>query len=289
VGEYGKEHDQLTSLSYYGFRFYDRLTLTWTQADPLYRLVPDLAWDEPRRANLYSFSLNNPLRYIDPDWLEGYDQTYSRACGVTAQGTTFGPAPEPSGGWMEQLSDFAFYETPAGAILTATYEHGPVVGAAVAAYEVSAGTIGVAVNIASSLVQDVIDDDESSPDSAEYDPESLPGPGLPRIHRAPDVVTANGQRATADGTRITGSGHEQTNYSNSSTRKKAIDGAKAQGSGRIATDKANPVQPKHHHAVDQKGRRIRGPKKTHWNKRGDKPSKPKPPDPKPKRDPSNRR
>jgi RHS repeat-associated protein len=63
----GKEHDQLTSLSYYGYRFYDRLTLTWTQADPLYRFVPDLAWDEPRRANLYSFSLNNPLRYIDPD------------------------------------------------------------------------------------------------------------------------------------------------------------------------------------------------------------------------------
>jgi RHS repeat-associated protein len=64
---HGKEHDQLTSLSYYGYRFYDRLTLTWTQADPLYRFVPDLAWDEPRRANLYSFSLNNALRYIDPD------------------------------------------------------------------------------------------------------------------------------------------------------------------------------------------------------------------------------
>ncbi len=68
----GKEHDQLSSLSYYGFRFYDRLTLTWTQADPLYRFVPDLAWDEPRRANLYSFSLNNPLRYYDPDGREPY-------------------------------------------------------------------------------------------------------------------------------------------------------------------------------------------------------------------------
>ncbi len=63
----GKEHDELTSLSYYGFRFYDRLTLTWTQADPLYRFEPDLAWDEPRRGNLYTFSMNNPLRYLDPD------------------------------------------------------------------------------------------------------------------------------------------------------------------------------------------------------------------------------
>src|SRR5262245_24303632 len=64
---YGKEHDELTSLSYYGARYYDRLTLSWMQADPLYRFVPDLAWDEPRRANLYSFSLNNPLKYYDPD------------------------------------------------------------------------------------------------------------------------------------------------------------------------------------------------------------------------------
>lgn len=63
----GKEHDELTSLSYYGARYYDRLTLTWTQSDPLTRFAPDLAWDEPRRASLYTFSLNNPLKYYDPD------------------------------------------------------------------------------------------------------------------------------------------------------------------------------------------------------------------------------
>ncbi len=63
----GKEHDELTSLSYFGFRYYDRLTLTWTQADPMYRYAPDGAWDEPRRASLYTYTLNNPLRYLDPD------------------------------------------------------------------------------------------------------------------------------------------------------------------------------------------------------------------------------
>jgi RHS repeat-associated protein len=63
----GEEHDEFTSLSYYGARYYDRLSLSWTQFDPLYRLAPDLAWDEPRRASHYTFSLNNPLRYIDPD------------------------------------------------------------------------------------------------------------------------------------------------------------------------------------------------------------------------------
>src|SRR5690606_35041633 len=67
---YGKEHDQLTDLYYYGFRYFDPLSLTWTQADPLYRFVPDLAYDEPRRMNLYVFSLQNPLRFVDPNGME---------------------------------------------------------------------------------------------------------------------------------------------------------------------------------------------------------------------------
>ena len=63
----GKELDELTRLAYYGYRYYDRLSLTWTQADPLARVSPDLAYGEPRFMNLYSFSLNNPMRYVDPD------------------------------------------------------------------------------------------------------------------------------------------------------------------------------------------------------------------------------
>lgn len=63
----GKEADQLSRLNYYGYRYYDPLSLTWTQADPLYRVAPDLAYDEPRRMSLYAFSLNNPVRYADPD------------------------------------------------------------------------------------------------------------------------------------------------------------------------------------------------------------------------------
>lgn len=62
-----KFKDDLTGLQYYGARYYDGLLLGWTQADPLYSLEPDSAWTEPRRANLYTFSLNNPLRYLDPD------------------------------------------------------------------------------------------------------------------------------------------------------------------------------------------------------------------------------
>ncbi|MCP4903218.1 MAG: hypothetical protein GY906_40165 [bacterium] len=65
----GKEADQISHLNYYGYRYYDPLSLQWTQADPLYRVAPDIAYDEPRLMSLYAFSLNNPVRYLDPDGL----------------------------------------------------------------------------------------------------------------------------------------------------------------------------------------------------------------------------
>jgi hypothetical protein len=36
-------------------------------ADPLFRFAPDMAWSEPRLSSLYTYSLNNALRYFDPD------------------------------------------------------------------------------------------------------------------------------------------------------------------------------------------------------------------------------
>ena len=63
----GKEADGASGLSYYGFRYYDPALLIWNQADPLFRFAPDAAWTEPRDANLYTFSLNNPVRFYDPD------------------------------------------------------------------------------------------------------------------------------------------------------------------------------------------------------------------------------
>lgn len=62
-----KYEDEVSGLSYYGVRYYDEVAMSWTQADPQYRFVPDSAWTEPRRANLYQFSLSNPVRFVDPD------------------------------------------------------------------------------------------------------------------------------------------------------------------------------------------------------------------------------
>jgi RHS repeat-associated protein len=63
----GKENDAGTGLDYYGYRYYDPLALRWSSADPLHRLAPDIALAEPQRANLYTFSMNNPVSYYDPD------------------------------------------------------------------------------------------------------------------------------------------------------------------------------------------------------------------------------
>ena len=66
-----KYEDDLGGLTYYGARYYDKVLLGWTQADPLYLRAPDLASrSTPRRSQTFMFSLNNPNRYLDPDGLD---------------------------------------------------------------------------------------------------------------------------------------------------------------------------------------------------------------------------
>ncbi|MFN0247582.1 MAG: RHS repeat-associated core domain-containing protein, partial [Kofleriaceae bacterium] len=62
-----KYEDDLSALAYYGARYYDKTLIGWTQSDPLFRFEPDAAWISPRKANLYVFTLQNSLRYLDPD------------------------------------------------------------------------------------------------------------------------------------------------------------------------------------------------------------------------------
>jgi RHS repeat-associated protein len=62
--------DDVSGLAYYGYRYYDKLSITWTQGDPLYRFAPDSVRTAPRRAMLYTAHLNNALRYLDPDGRE---------------------------------------------------------------------------------------------------------------------------------------------------------------------------------------------------------------------------
>jgi RHS repeat-associated protein len=81
----GKPHDEVSGLRYYGARYYDPLTLSWTQADPLYRFVPEAGLTEPRRMGLYTFCLNNPVRYVDPDGRTKRKEDRDRVGGVGSQ------------------------------------------------------------------------------------------------------------------------------------------------------------------------------------------------------------
>ncbi|MGE3543578.1 MAG: toxin TcdB middle/N-terminal domain-containing protein [Kofleriaceae bacterium] len=82
-----KYEDDVSTLSYYGARYYDKTLIAWTQTDPISRFAPDAAWKSPRRSGLYVMSLNNTLRYIDPD---GRQATLALPAGATpvAQGVT---------------------------------------------------------------------------------------------------------------------------------------------------------------------------------------------------------
>lgn len=80
-----KYFDEVSDLAYYGARFYDKVSMGWTQGDPLYHFAPDYAKGDSRRANLYQFSLNNPLRYVDADGRDSRTQTTVPAATVAIE------------------------------------------------------------------------------------------------------------------------------------------------------------------------------------------------------------
>ena len=86
----GKERDEESALNYYGARYFAPWILRWTSADPV-GLMPELNHSQdsgqkiyvtkqrvnssyqdrvPPTTGLYVFTLNNPLRYVDPDGKE---------------------------------------------------------------------------------------------------------------------------------------------------------------------------------------------------------------------------
>ena len=62
----GKERDVDTGLDYFGARYYAGAQGRFTSPDPL--LNSGRPW-EPQSWNRYAYTLNNPLKYVDPDGL----------------------------------------------------------------------------------------------------------------------------------------------------------------------------------------------------------------------------
>ena len=60
-----KERDAETFLDYFGARYYSSVVGRFTTVDP--ELDVDSVLAEPQRWNRYAYSLNNPLKFVDPD------------------------------------------------------------------------------------------------------------------------------------------------------------------------------------------------------------------------------
>jgi len=71
AGDYkftGKERDRESGLSYYAARYYEPVLGKFISADPLFAATGDDGGN-PQRLGLYSYVLNNPMRYTDPSGL----------------------------------------------------------------------------------------------------------------------------------------------------------------------------------------------------------------------------
>jgi len=61
----GKEEDVETGLYYYGARYYDPKLSIWMSVDPLADDPDNVAWSP------YTYTWNNPLKFIDPTGMQG--------------------------------------------------------------------------------------------------------------------------------------------------------------------------------------------------------------------------
>jgi RHS repeat-associated protein len=112
-----KHEDSIAQLSYYGFRYYDKILARWTQADPLYQFEPERRAREPRTPNLYEFSRHNPLRYLDPDGREDGNESawFTLVTGepwISYHNKTAEAA-------ASKIAQFLFLELPKGMLRTA--------------------------------------------------------------------------------------------------------------------------------------------------------------------------
>jgi RHS repeat-associated protein len=121
----GKERDSESGNDYFGARYYASSMGRWTSPDPSGLLLANPA--NPQALNLYSYVGNNPLRFFDPDGLDGVDPAATQGWLLALLkkiGHFFsgggGDAPPPSGpSWQPTPPTRGHYVTvgfyPAGA------------------------------------------------------------------------------------------------------------------------------------------------------------------------------
>jgi RHS repeat-associated protein len=78
-----KERDIETGLDYFGARYYGSTQGRFTSPDPLYYTASRP--NDPQQFNLYSYSRNSPLAFVDPDGRDGYLAADSQGAMDTAR------------------------------------------------------------------------------------------------------------------------------------------------------------------------------------------------------------
>ena len=78
----GKERDTETNLDYFGARYFSGAQGRFTSADPTFMTKARIG--DPQQWNLYAYTRNNPLKYVDPD---GRDMQL--AAGVSAKDRSY--------------------------------------------------------------------------------------------------------------------------------------------------------------------------------------------------------
>ncbi|MDY6949303.1 MAG: RHS repeat-associated core domain-containing protein [Pseudomonadota bacterium] len=76
----GKEHDDLTGLTYFGARYYDPYLGRFMDVDPA-----GVNPGNPFSFNRYSYGNNNPYRFIDPDGWQSADCSGAARAGASTQ------------------------------------------------------------------------------------------------------------------------------------------------------------------------------------------------------------
>jgi RHS repeat-associated protein len=143
----GQVLDEETGLYYYNARYYDPNLARFIQADTL---IPDLI--NPQALNRYAYTLNNPLKYVDPSghWPQwSYEWMPNWMVRTLTDGTdSYTPTPGVGNGapisnmamLRDDLGDYDDSQMKAGAqVLRAGMEANPVVGLFNSGYTAATG------------------------------------------------------------------------------------------------------------------------------------------------------
>jgi RHS repeat-associated protein len=66
-GALEKQHDHTTGYTHHTARWMAPQLGRWLSPDPLFVLAPEKSFDSPGGSNLYSYALNNPVAFTDPN------------------------------------------------------------------------------------------------------------------------------------------------------------------------------------------------------------------------------